>query len=99
MTLIELYSLFAVEKRGAPVGWGWRLLEKIGDVMERDPKKSYNRMTGYVHNGARFKKGKNKGQLKPKSPVEGTEREIIFTSAEFNDFLEECKTKGIEVNK
>lgn len=89
MTDVDFFNLFAVQKRGAPEGWEWRKLEAIGDLHAKDDAQKYTKMEGYVHNGATFKTGKKAGQKKPRSPVPGTEREIVFTMAD----IETLKTE------
>lgn len=84
----DYFNLYAI-KRGVPEGWEWKELKALGDMPEKDRARQYSQMTGYVHNGARFATGKRAGQLKPRSPVPGTERTIIFSMAEFDAFLRE----------
>lgn len=82
------FNLYAI-KRGAPAGWQWTELKAIGDVYEKDRARQYSQMDGYVHNGAKYATGKNAGKRKPRSPVPGTERTIIFTMGEFDAFVRE----------
>lgn len=108
ITYGDAFNYFAHKRRGAPLGWQWRSVDMLGDdVRERDRAKQFSLMKGYVHNGARFKTGKHAGQLRPRSPVPGTEREFVFAMAEFDESRREweletglcskCDGKGEEL--
>lgn len=85
----DFFSLMAAKKFGTPEGWRWYQLEALGELGEKNRARQFSQMTGYVHNGARYKSGKNAGKLRANSPGDGTKRTIVFTMAEHDAFLRE----------
>ncbi|MBL8911629.1 MAG: hypothetical protein JNM17_13130 [Archangium sp.] len=89
----DFFNLFALKTRGVPEGWRWSSIQAIGDLEEKDRARMYSEMEGYVHDGTKFKSGKNAGKRKPGCAVAGTKRKFIFTMAEFDTFLRDWEVE------
>lgn len=88
---IDFWSLFCIEKKGAPPGWTYRSLEVI-----EDDSGSFNNhviVKGYVHNGTRFKTGLRAGELKPRCPIPGTERQYVVKIDDLRQFEHEWERR------